>query len=213
MATTASGKRKTISPSQAASASRKRTKSVFHRSSAASIKSFLKSSGPAKHQTHTQGKTPYEEITTYIRSGRREKTLLAAQETNMADETAQAHRTPTPAQNRSGIQSTSDMVAWYSEALRDEGIRQQLSSIFDMPREQIQENTSRIEELEDQVTRITIKLDNQEQYGRRNALRIYNPNWNEVMVMKTLMQWSWNLSETSYILLTFPCGWYPEVIE
>ena len=29
------------------------------------------------------------------------------------------------------------------------------------------------------MTRLTLALDNQEQYGRRNALRIYNPNWTE----------------------------------
>ena len=179
MATTTNGKRKTISPLLAASASRKKPKSVTHRSNAASIKAFLNSNAPVRNQQYTKEKTPYEEVTAYVRPGRHDQPLTAVQETNMAVESAEQQRNQTPNRNRNFIQSTSDMVAWYAEALRDQGIREQLKSIFDVPREQIEENTSRIEELEDEVTRLTLALDNQEQYGRRNALRIYNPNWTE----------------------------------
>ena len=65
--------------------------------------------------------------------------------------------------------------------LRNADIRAKLSSIFQGTREDVEENRQRIESLENEVERLSLEVDALEQYGRRNAFRIYNPDWKEQM--------------------------------
>ena len=77
------------------------------------------------------------------------------------------------------INSAQAMTQWFGQALQDDGIRSLLSGIFEGPRQQIEQNTSRIESLEQEVSRLNMELDELKQYGRRNAVVISNPDWPE----------------------------------
>ena len=76
------------------------------------------------------------------------------------------------------IRSKGDMTEWFKEALQDNDIRSLLRSSLD-PERQIEKNTEKINDLETEVSRLTLELDELEQYGRRNAIRIFNPDWPE----------------------------------
>ena len=52
--------------------------------------------------------------------------------------------------------------------------------MFDVPERQIQSNTDRVVELESEVVRLHREVEELKQYGRRNAIRIYNPSWKEM---------------------------------
>ena len=71
----------------------------------------------------------------------------------------------------------SDIINAFHVALDDEGIRNKLSCLFDRPRAQISANTQQISELQAEVARLDLELDELRQYSRRNALRIIYPPW------------------------------------
>ena len=77
------------------------------------------------------------------------------------------------------IRSKGDMTAWFKEALRDGDIRSLLGSSLDPDNQIEKKNSEKIENLEHEVSRLTLELDELKQYGRRNALRIHNPGWKE----------------------------------
>ena len=109
------------------------------------------------------------------------------------------------------IRSKGNMTEWFKEALQDNDIRSLLRSSLD-PERQIEKNTKKINDLETEVSRLTLELDEFEQYGRRNAIRIFNPIGPSTL-MKTLMKWcsNWSIRNSTYVISQY--GWSVAVIE
>ena len=176
----ASHKRKNISPNQPASIISKKSKKGGNVNQCNDIKElFAQTSKTVRHKNSNRNSQPLSAL---------EELQQATQTTaNMAAPQAPSQAPVTPARVRRDqrvggeIRSCEDMTAWFVHALRNEDIRAELSSIFQGTKEDVEENRQRIESLENEVERLSLEVDALEQYGRRNALRIYSPDWKEQM--------------------------------
>ena len=68
------------------------------------------------------------------------------------------------------------MTTWFKQALQDKDIQELLSSAIGVGHT-VRNNTNRITELKHELSTLRIDLEEQRQYSRRNAIRIYNTDW------------------------------------
>ena len=68
------------------------------------------------------------------------------------------------------------MTTWFKQALQDKDIQELLSSPIGVGHT-VRNNTNRITELDHELSTLRIDLEEQRQYSRRNAIRIYNTDW------------------------------------
>ena len=174
-------KRKIISPSQTPRGNGKRTKSADSQGKLININDLVDILTYKNDKPHTE-KAPRRHGQVQGASGGLPASSPAPAHPSMAASTT-SPCTPqsTPNQPRVPVpQSFNDFTAWFESALRSEGIRNLLRSMFDVPERQIQSNTDRVVELESEVVRLNREVEELKQYGRRNAVRIYNPSWKEM---------------------------------
>ena len=81
-----------------------------------------------------------------------------------------------PTQNGNIIMSSTDMTTWFKQALQGKDIQELLSSAIGVGHT-VRNNTNRITELDHELSTLRIDLEEQRQYSRRNAIRIYNTDW------------------------------------
>ena len=84
------------------------------------------------------------------------------------------------------ITNSVDYKQWAHEALKDPPLQALVQALLEEPQKAIASNTRRLDSLEDIVQQQSLKLDEQaikldelEQYSRRESLRFYNPDWKE----------------------------------
>ena len=173
-------KRKTISPAENVSKQRKKSSKKPSAHQYSDIKDLILSTAK-KNETINAVCVKWKEG---IRENMPARNPAIAKNTNPPSDTnghsgKAAYKSPNPElYGDCPIRSKGDMTAWFKEALRDDDIRSLLRSSLD-PDNQIEKNSEKIENLEHEVSRLTLELDELQQYGRRNALRIHNPGWKE----------------------------------
>ena len=84
------------------------------------------------------------------------------------------------------ITNSADYKQWAHEALKDPPLQALVQALLEEPQKAIATNTRRLDSLEHIVQQQSLKLDEQaikldelEQYSRRESLRFYNPDWKE----------------------------------
>ena len=72
-----------------------------------------------------------------------------------------------------------DMTLWFIDVLQDPNVQLLLQNSMSGFGEAIEENRERITSLEDEMANLRLELEQQKQYSRRNAIRIFHSGWKE----------------------------------
>ena len=172
-------KRKDISPAENVSKTKKRPPKNSHSRQNVDIKDLILSHSKKKETINAVRDEWKEDIRELTQTGKTKLGGAKPDHVGHPNTNRKPSKSSNPELDRDGpIRSKGDMTEWFKEALQDNDIRSLLRSSLD-PERQIEKNTEKINDLETEVSRLTLELDELEQYGRRNAIRIFNPDWPE----------------------------------